>query len=231
MPRHILNASPRAALPANERLRVVIRCSRYPSPMLDLLFSGDAAWFTIPALLGTGVFLIKLVLMLSGGSDDLDVGGDASAGHAGHDFHDGHGHGSGLMAIASIQGASAFLMGFGWAGLGALQGMNLGLFPSLGIGVLGGVAMGGIFVALLSTTRKLSSSGNVNFAEAKGSTGEVYATVPANGQGRGQVKIVVSGRQRILQAVSVGESIATGITIKVVEVRPDNSVVVTPANA
>ena len=60
--------------------------------------------------------------------------------------------------------------------------------------------------------------------------GEVYATVPANGQGRGQVKVVVSGRQRILQAVSVGESIATGITIRVVEVRPDNSVVVTPAN-
>lgn len=201
--------------------------------MIDLLFSGDAKWFTIPALLGTGVFLVKLILMLAGGSDDLDVGGGASAGHAGHDLHDGHdghGNGSGLMAIASVQGVSAFLMGFGWAGLGAFQGMNLGLITSMGVGVIGGIAMGGLFVALLTTTRKLSSSGNVNFAEAKGATGEVYATVPANGQGRGQVKIVVSGRQRILQAVSVSESIATGITIRVVEVRPDNSVVVVPAN-
>lgn len=202
--------------------------------MLDLLFSGTAAWFTVPALLGTGIFLIKLVLMLTGGSHDLDVGGDASAVHAGHDFHDGHdghGHSSGLMAIASVQGISAFLMGFGWAGLGAHQGMNLGLMPSMGVGVLGGAAMGALFVALLSSTRKLSTSGNVNIAETKGATGEVYATVPASGQGRGQVKLVVSGRQRIVQAISQGESIATGITIRVVEVRPDNTVVVAPAGS
>jgi hypothetical protein len=199
--------------------------------MLDLLFSGGAAWFTVPALLGTGIFVVKLVLMLAGGSDDLDLGGDASAGHAGlGDVHDVHGHGGGLMAIASVQGISAFLMGFGWAGLGGFQGLKWGVIPSMGIGMVGGVAMGALFVALLSTTRKLSTSGNINLAQAKGATGEVYATVPAAGQGRGQVKVVVSGRQRIVQAVSVGESIATGITITVVEVRPDNSMVVAPAN-
>lgn len=228
------NAPDPPALPDRTRHSVVIRALRYPFIMLDLLFANHAAWFTIPALLGTGIFLIKLVMMLAGGSDDLDLGGGASAGHIGSDFHgghDGHGHGGGLMAIASVQGISAFMMGFGWAGLGGLQGLNLGLLPAMGVGVLGGVGMGGLFLALLSSTRKLSTSGNVNIAETKGATGEVYATVPASGQGRGQVKLVVSGRQRIVQAISQGESIATGITIKVVEVRPDNTVVVAPAGA
>ena len=47
--------------------------------MIDALFAGGAAWFSIPALIGTGIFIIKLAGMLMGGSDDLDVGGGTSA--------------------------------------------------------------------------------------------------------------------------------------------------------
>lgn len=195
--------------------------------MLDALFAGGAAWFTVPALLGTGIFLIKLVLMFMGGSDDLDIGGDASAGAAGHDGgHDAHAHSTGLAAIASIQGISAFLMGFGWAGLGAFQGLRWGTLASMGLGVAGGVGMSAFFLALLAATRKLQSSGNIDFQQAKGCEGEVYAAVPASGAGRGQVKLVVGGRQRIVQAVSIAGEIATGTRVRVLEVKQDNCVVV-----
>ncbi|MCA3004675.1 MAG: hypothetical protein LW650_14930 [Planctomycetaceae bacterium] len=186
--------------------------------MLDTLFSGGAAWFTVPALIGTGVFLIKLVMMLLGGSDDLDLGGSADAGGA----H--HADGSGLITIMSVQGVSAFMMGFGWAGLGALQGLGWSQLAAMGVGVGGGVGMCGMFVALLAGTRRLQSSGNVNFQRAKGAEGEVYATVPASG--RGQVRLVVDGRQRIVQATGSGEELPTGTPVRVVEVKQDNSVVV-----
>lgn len=194
--------------------------------MFDALFSGGAAWFSVPALLGTGIFIIKLFMMASGGSDDLDVGGDGSSGGIGGD--DAHGHSGGLMAVATLQGASAFLMGFGWAGLGAHQGLGLGMVGSMGVGVLGALGMSGLFVALLSTTRKLHSSGNIDFSRARGMGAEVYATVPARGSGRGQVRLVISGRQRILQATTTGGELATGTRVRVVETHADNSVVVEP---
>ena len=128
--------------------------------MLDALFANGAWIFSVPALLGTGIFLIKLVMMLIGGSDDLDLGGDASSADAGHvhdvgmdgshgDAHHGHAHNA-LMAVASVQGVSAFAMGFGWAGLGALNGMKWGMAASMGVGVLGGVGMAALFVLLLA---------------------------------------------------------------------------------
>jgi hypothetical protein len=193
--------------------------------MLDALFAGGAAWFTVPALLGTGAFLIKLVLMFMGGSDDLDIGGDATAADAGQGGV--HGHESGLVAIASVQGISAFLMGFGWAGLGAYQGLKWGVLGSMGVGVVGGLAMCVLFLGLLATTRKLQSSGTVNVQQARGSEGEVYANVPAASEGgRGQVRLTLAGRQRIVQAKSAGGAILTGVRVRVVEVKADNSVVV-----
>jgi hypothetical protein len=189
--------------------------------MLDALFAGGAAWFAVPALIGTGVFAIKLLLMLLGGSDDLDLGGSASAGNAGGA---GHADGGGLLEVMSVQGVAAFLMGFGWAGLGALQGLGWGPLASMGLGVGGGVAMCGLFVAMLAGTRRLATSGNVNMQRAMGGEGEVYAAIPAGG--RGQVKLVVDGRQRIVAAAGSGEELATGVRVRVLEVKADNSVVV-----
>ncbi len=205
--------------------------------MLDALFANGAWIFAVPALLGTGIFLIKLVMMLIGGSDDLDLGGDATSADAGHmhdagmdgshgDGHHGHGHNA-LMAVASVQGVSAFAMGFGWAGLGAMNGMKLSMLGSMGIGLLGGIAMAGLFVLLISGVRSLQSSGTTNVATSVGNECEVYANVPAKGQGRGQVKVIVQGRMRIAQATQEGASeLATGSRVKVMKANEDGSVVV-----
>lgn len=205
--------------------------------MLDALFANGAWIFSVPALLGTGIFLIKLVMMLIGGSDDLDLGGDASSADAGHvhdvgmdgshgDAHHGHAHNA-LMAVASVQGVSAFAMGFGWAGLGAMNGMKWGMAASMGIGVLGGVGMAALFVLLISGVRSLQSSGTTNVANSVGTECEVYATVPAKGQGRGQVKVIVQGRMRIVQATQESDAeIATGSRVRVKKANDDGSVIV-----
>jgi len=194
--------------------------------MFDALLAGGAAWFTVPALLGTLIFIVKLLLMCTGGADDLELGGEVGSHGAGHDGSGSDGHGVGLATIATLQGASAFMMGFGWSGLGAYQGLEWGMAASMGVGLLGAIAMSGLFIWLLSTTRKLHSSGTIDFSRAKGSEGDVYATVPPQGQGRGQVRIVVSGRQRIVQASSSEGELPTGTRVRVIEARADNSVVV-----
>jgi hypothetical protein len=35
--------------------------------MLDQLFEGQALWFTVPALLGTAMFSLRILMMLIGG--------------------------------------------------------------------------------------------------------------------------------------------------------------------
>ncbi len=192
-----------------------------------MLFGGGAAWFTVPALLGTGIFLIRLIMMFAGAGHDSDMGGHGGDVHAGDGHHDDHGQ-HGIMAVVSVQGLAAFAMGFGWAGLGAFQGLKWGIVQSMALGVGGGVAMAALFLVLMSTTRGLQSSGNIDFAKSVGMEGEVYATIPARGGGRGQVRIVVSGRQRIVQATSKEAEFATGTRVKVLEAKADNSVVVGP---
>lgn len=192
-----------------------------------MLFGGGAAWFTVPALLGTGVFLIRLIMMFAGAGQDSDMGGGhAGDGHGDH-AHDDHGQ-HGIMAIVSVQGLAAFAMGFGWAGLGAYQGLKWGMVQSMALGVGGGVAIALLFLGLMTTTRKLNTSGNIDFTKSVGMEAEVYATIPSKGGGRGQVRIVVSGRQRILQATSSDSEYSTGTRVRVLEAKADNSVVVGP---
>lgn len=196
--------------------------------MSDMLFGGGAAWFSVPALLGTGVFLIRLLLMMIGAGHDGDAAGhDADFHSNGHAHGDAHGQHA-IMAVVSIQGLAAFAMGFGWSGLAAFQGLKWGMIPSMALGVGGGLSFAIVFAALMTTTRKLASSGNIDFSKSVGLDAEVYATIPAKGSGRGQVRIVVDGRQRILQAMSSDTEYSTGTRVRVLEAKADNSVVVGP---
>ena len=100
--------------------------------MLGGLFQTDALLFTIPALLGTMVFLIRMGLMAIGGigegldgagdmdvavdidvDADVDLGAEVESGDSTHAF-----------TLLSVQSVGAFLMGFVWGGLGGLLGFE-----------------------------------------------------------------------------------------------------------
>ena len=104
--------------------------------MFDSFFDGEALWFSIPALLGTGVFLIRILMMLVGcdGGDGIDLdAGDADL---------NGGDSSGAFEILSVQGVSAFLMGFGWVGVGSHLGAGWSPAVSFGAGAAGGALTG-----------------------------------------------------------------------------------------
>lgn len=189
--------------------------------MLDLVMQDGAVWFTVPALAGTTVFVFRLILMLLG-----VVGHDLAP-----DFHaaaaDGHhGDSSDAFKLLSIQSVAAFLMGFGWGGLGAFVGSHMGPVRSTLVGLAVGIGLMWLLAKLLRSMHRLESTGNITIDAAVGLEGAVYLSIPAKGGGRGQVRITVEDRDRIYNAVSDGEELPTGARARIVRANPDNTVTV-----
>jgi hypothetical protein len=181
------------------------------------MFGGSSAWFGVPAALGTLYFIIRLVLMLAGVAGGGDVDLDASADAP-------HGDSSHAMKVLSIHSLSAFLMGFGWGGLAAHHGFDVPWAGALLWGLGAGAAMVWVEAMLLKLVHDLQSSGTLPIDAALGAEGTVYVRVPGKGEGSGQVRVVIAGRDRVYTAVSEGEVLERNARVRVVRVNDDNTV-------
>jgi len=193
---------------------------------MDTLFDQPAVWFSVPAFVGTAVFALRLFFMLIAGDSGegaLEIDGDVEfdIGDGGEHLDPGY-----SFEVLSVQAIAAFLMGFGWAGLGGLNGAGWSVTGSIASGFVGGVGMTWILAMLLRWMYSLESTGNVSIQMALGVEGEVYASLPARGAGHGQVRIVVDNRQRIYNAVSDGDALPTGSRVRVTEVNTDRTLTV-----
>ncbi|MBX3363704.1 MAG: NfeD family protein [Phycisphaeraceae bacterium] len=188
--------------------------------MLDQLFAGQAPWFTVPALLGTGIFIIRMILMSVGGGGDLDFDGGSSMGD--------HGDSTSAFHFLSIQSLSAFAMGFGWGGYAAMRTMSGGFTVAMLVGLAIGVGFVWLQMLLLKAVADLQSSGNVRLSDTVGLEGDVYLRVPARGDGMGRVRLVVSERLRIFNAITEGEELPRSARVRVAKVS-GNTLVVTAA--
>jgi hypothetical protein len=190
--------------------------------MLDLMFQDGAVWFTVPALIGTAVFALRLVLMLVGlaGHDlAIDLHADASL-----DAH--HGDPSEAFKVLSIQSIAAFLMGFGWGGLGAYAGSEMGPLKSAIVGIAVGAGMMWLLAQLFRFLYRMQASGNITIDAVVGRDAAVYLSIPAKGGGRGQIRIALEDRERFYDAISDGDEIPTGARARIVRANPDNTVTV-----
>ena len=183
----------------------------------ELLFTAPAPWFTIPALIGTGGYLVKLVFGV--GDDDGGIGDDA--GSAG-------GHSDIGSTALSLHGLFTFLMGFGWGGLACLHALEWSVLASAAGGFGTGCVFIGLVVAVMRSARRLQSSGNIGLAELVGNEGEVYTAIPATGKGVGRVRTVLGDRERFVSASTDGGEIASRTRVVIERVNGDNSVLVRP---
>jgi hypothetical protein len=191
--------------------------------MWDLLFDwpalaqrgADAVGYLILAVIGTGLFALRLVLGLFGGNGgdlDADVAVDSDA----------------SFTLFSLLSVTAFVMGAGWMGLAARIDWGLGRVPALALSVGFGAAMMVLAAALMSFTRRLNRQIDYDLRTAIGRTGRSYLRVPARGAGQGQVEVSVSGRLKVLTAISNGGEIPAFTDVRVVDVRDDETLVVEP---
>lgn len=194
--------------------------------MSHFLFDNGSAWFSVPALVGTLFFAIRIVMALAGiDFGDSESSGDmGGGGEVGIDEAVDHAESTSVFKFLSIQTITAFAMGFGWGGMLGLKTLYLGMPESIGIGVVLGVLFAWFVVWCFSMIYSLESSGNVSIKDALYAEGIATLRVPVGGQGK--VRLTIRDRQRAYQAVTEGEDIPSGSRIKVTRINPDQTVTV-----
>ena len=209
--------------------------------MQELIFGPVAIWFGVPALVGTAFFALRMALMLVGGADvdtgfdvdvdvDFDVDVDVGDADAPSDTGGDPGDSTQAFKALSVQAISAFVMGFGWGGLGALNGLGWRLPGSIAFAILCGSGMVWLLGKLLRFVYGLETSGTVEMYQALESEGAVYAQIPAGAVGMGQVRVVIRDRERYYNAVTDGDALPRDAKVRVVEINDDdNSVKVVEA--
>lgn len=183
-------------------------------------FSDTTVYFSMAAV-GTILFGLRMLLMLVFGLDDggdFDVDVDADGGGI-----DAHGGDFSLFSMVSIQ---AFMMGAGWLGLVCRLEWGCGHLKSAIFASLFGFGLMFLSAFALWQMRKLSESGVYDVQDTLDRIGRVYLRIPAKGEGRGQVQIQVSGRQRVMEAISKGEKIESFASVKVVGIEGEETLVV-----
>ena len=206
----------------------------------DPFIQGLGPVFGVPALIGTGFFLFRLLVSSAGLADGHIADHTAHADtthpnvpHVPHAPHDNqkNGHAGILDGWNTFQSAFSWLMGFGWAGLTGYAVLGLGGVLSVALGAAGGIGMAWLTRAMLRGMRRFESDGTIGIDRCLGQEGEVYLSIPGRNPSvpsvSGQVRVVVDGKARIYNAVARDEaSITTGSRVLVVATHPDNSLIV-----
>lgn len=178
--------------------------------------TGLAKAYWAVAIAGTTLTMVMLVMSLVhlDGDGDMDMDGP-----------DGHPSGLGLLSTRAI---SAFLLGFGWAGIIA-NNEGASYLVSLLIASTFGVFWLWVILKLMRFLYSLRQDGTVHYDNAIGSTAQVYIPIPAAMEGNGQVALNVQGRFRVVDAVTRHrDAIEKNHRVRVTEVLDPSTLVVEP---
>lgn len=180
-------------------------------------FNGLEYFFLGCAVIGGFFVLVKLILQFMGGHTDVGISSDI-------DFDAHHADSDVGFRFLSLHGFSSFLMMFGLVGLALYRQSRSGLGVSIAGAVIAGLFAVWIIGKLFQWATRLQASGNLQTADAVGSTGTVYLSIPAGGTGR--VSINFQNHLREFDAVeNSGLAVPTGTSIRVIRVNANVLVV------
>jgi len=173
-------------------------------------YNGIEIFFLACSIIGGFFVFVKLLTQIIGGDADTEIGVDS-------DFDVDHADSDVGFRLLSIHGLSAFFMMFGLVGLALYRQNQVGATITL----LGAVVAGSISVWVIGKLFQfaigLQSSGTLKTADAVGSSGTVYLTIPKDGMGR--VSLNFRNRLREFDATEKdGIEVPTGSPVRVVQV-------------
>ncbi len=177
------------------------------------------------SLIFSVLFVIQFVLSLVG----LDLDHDADLDF---DTSSDVDHGYQLdtdFTLLSVRSIIAFFTFFGWTGVIALNN-GASTLVALSFASIAGLAAMSIVGYMMYLFSKLSQVGNVNINDALFNTGEVYLSIPSNRNGQGKVHVRIKGSLREMDAVTEGDSLPTGSSVRIVEILNDQLLLVEPVN-
>jgi len=176
--------------------------------------------FALCALLGGTVFVVRTILLFIGLGQDVDSDTDMSG-----DAHDGLSDTDVSFHFLTVQGITAFFLMFGATGLTLSSRYLLSEWAALAGGTAAGLLTMLLIARLFSSMRRLQSDGTIRVKNAVGQEGVVYLRIPVDGIGK--VQITIQGGLKIFNArARCQEVVQTGDRVKVVEVTPENMVIV-----
>jgi len=182
----------------------------------------DATIYLFLAVAATLFFFIKMGLQFFFGDVDVHLDGDVHL--------DTHMDSTGVFELFSLLSVLAFFMGVGWMGLACRVNWGLSSAVSAVASTAFGLALMGLSSGLMYAVRQMTQEGSYDGQTAVGQIGKVYLTIPAKGQGQGQVEVNVSGRRKVLPAVSTENEIPAFSRVKIVDVTGEETYVVEALN-
>lgn len=174
------------------------------------------------------VFLAQMVMTfagMDGDGIDADFSGDLHTDGGAHGGHHGD-HDVAPFQVFTLRNFINFFLGFSWTGIALAPVINSKLVVIF-CSVLSGTALVAVTMFIFYSLSKATQSGNINMKNALDKSGQVYLTIPARRGGVGKVQMQVQGNLRDFEAVTEGDTIPTGQSVKVVSVGENNILVVT----
>jgi len=182
----------------------------------------------------TFVMIVFLVLMIIGGDSgdsfegdvDADVDADADADVGGSDvLNDEPLSGFGGLRLLTVRGVLAFLS------VGAFTAFGFSSFISPWLsslfGAIAGVIASYLLALALRASKRLESTGNLNYQNAIGKSGNVYIKVPSSHSGIGKVTLTLQERFVEIDAVTLDtEDLKTGTAVEVVGLENETTLIV-----
>ena len=190
------------------------------SPVMKLLWG--------VTLTATLIFIIQTVMTFLGAdADGTDFDMDVDTSMDGSDLSNIEG-GSNLYTFRNLVN---FFLGFGWSAI-LLQSSVKSTALLILISVLVGVALVVAVMYLFKWLSSMQQSGNINvYKSAVGCQGKCYLRIPAERGGEGKVQITIQGAVREYNAVTDGDEIKTGASVKVLEAVDANTLLVEELNS
>jgi membrane protein implicated in regulation of membrane protease activity len=190
------------------------------SPVMKLLWG--------VTLTATLIFIIQTVMTFLGAdADSTDFDMDVDTSLDGSDLSNID-SGANLYTFRNFVN---FFLGFGWTAI-ILQPSVKSTALLVIIAVLVGLALVALVMYMFKWLYSMQQGGNINvYKSAVGCQGKCYLRIPGERAGEGKVQITIQGAVREYNAVTDGDEIKTGASVKVVEAVDGNTLLVEELNS
>ena len=190
------------------------------SPVMKLLWG--------VTLTATLIFIIQTVMTFLGAdADSTDFDMDVDTSMDGSDLSNID-SGANLYTFRNFVN---FFLGFGWTAI-ILQPSVKSTAVLVIIAVLVGIALVALVMYMFKWLYSMQQSGNINvYKSAVGCQGKCYLRIPGERGGEGKVQITIQGAVREYNAVTDGDEIKTGTSVKVLEAVDGNTLLVEELNS
>jgi len=171
-------------------------------------------WYiALPASL---IFIIQTIMTFIGmdGHDGVEA-----------DFNSDLSHTDAPFQLFSLRNLINFFLGFGWSGISFYTTIeSSGLLIAVSFVV--GIAFIMIFFVIIRQIQRLAEDNSFKVTNTLNQTATVYLVIPASKSGRGKIQISVKGSFHEIDAMTEGEKIDTGLTVRIVKTEGTNLVFV-----